>query len=393
MISDLPESFDGYGVLYSTCEVLPDNGGTTELLTQRKARGFETIDGGFDVFLFHLLKKNPRASARIVVHVKNRGDKPVTIKPMQVIKSEGIIGRVHEFESTLGKRVLGGDWDTLLPKVVIPPGKGRVVGFSKQFGNVPDGFDSSRNVNCFGYVRAILAEKGPCNLEVSVVAIPAGARWDIEAETAKWVGTGAKSTDEVPLDREPEGCALKRAVGVYPNFIWKSDPVVLDASALTTTGTAFPMALPEIQTHGCEAARQTQDLALRPGYTREDTIGNYMIEYDVRLTFTNPVTTAPVSVDVRFGKTGADVGLAYQAAFPDSAAENPFAGVPVESRWAGPKQDSLSVSFLKEPVVVKAGGQATVALRFLVCGNSSLPFDLMVKKAGEHGMADKSAAR
>src|SRR5688572_13068035 len=53
IISDLPESFGSHGVLYSTRDVLPDNAGAAELRRQRKSAGFTTIDGGFDLFLFH----------------------------------------------------------------------------------------------------------------------------------------------------------------------------------------------------------------------------------------------------------------------------------------------------------------------------------------------------
>lgn len=386
MISDLPESFVGHGVLYSTRDVLPDNGGAAELRAQRRSGGFGVIDGGFDVFLFHLISKDPKHSARIVVTAKNLGDKPVTLKPMQVVKSEGIIGRVHEFESTLAKRVLAGDWDVPLESVTLAPGAMRVVGFGKQFGNVDDGPDSSRNVNCFGYVRALVEGDEPVKLQVDVIAIPAGPREAMQAEAERLFDTGAKSTDEVSMKEEPQGCALGRAVGVYPNFVWTNDvPFVLDAAALDTAGTSFSMALPAIQTAGCPAARQTADLVLRPGYTREDTIGNYMIPYDVRLTLVNP-SGAPVKADVVFGKTGADIGLVWQLVLKPGVQtvagvmDDPYRGVAVNWKWAGPKQAALEASLLPEPLVLAPGETRTVCLRFMICGNSSLPFDLGVKR-------------
>ena len=403
IISDLPESFGSYGVLYSTRDVLPDNGGAEELRHQRKTNAFRTIDGGFDVFFFHLSRM--AAGSRIAVYVKNRGTEAVTLRPGQVIKSEGIIGSEHEFESTLGKRVLAREWDqtkvTSLPmalpditfeasadhqlgRVNIAPGEGRVIAYGKQFGNVDDGPDASHNVNCFGYVRASLGEtKSQADLEVSVIAIPAGPREQIQAETEKLIDTGARSTDEVPMDREPQECALGRAVGVYPNFTWKNDPLVIDASKLDAGGTSFSMCLPKVQTAGCADARQTTDLALRPGYTREDTIGNYMIEYLIIATLVNP-TQAAVSTDMVFSKTGADVGLAYTLATrPIGVSQRGPAEHRVESMWAGPKQSAREKSLLKDgqPIVIPPGGQTQVSLKFMVCGNSSLPFNLGFKRS------------
>lgn len=382
IISDLPESFGSYGVLYSTRESLPANGGAAELLKQRKEDGFTAIDGGFDLFHFHLvLPKSGLPSARIVVFVKNLGNEPVTLRPSQVIKSEGVIGAVHEFESTLGTRVLGQQFDHPILKVTIPPGEGRVVAYGKQFGNVPDGADSSRNVNCFGYTRATIEGNTSASLEVSAIAIPAADKRTMQSAAEKYQDVGAKSTDEVPMDRERQGCALGRAVGVYRNFIWKSDAVVMDVTKLTESGTSFPMCIPEIQSHGCEAARQTQPLVLHPGYTRADTIGNYMTENEVRITVTNPGGT-PEAFDFGFGGEGADVGLAYQLSFTKEAdPANPFESVAVKSLWAGPKQSARWKSLLTEPIVLEPGQMRTVNLRFLVCGNSSLPFMLGIKKA------------
>lgn len=389
MISDLPESFRTHGVLYSSRMTLPPNGGAPEMLKQRTIGGFEAIDGGFDVFLFHLLKETT-ASARIVVYARNLGSEPVTLLPRQVIKTEGTIGTVHEFESSLAMRVLTEDWDSSAGETTVAPGKGAVVGFSRQFGNVPNGPDSSHNVNCFGYVRVEASPQRPgTRLEVSVIAIPAGPRERMLAEAERLLNIGALSTDEVPLDKEPEGCALKRAVGVYRNFVWRSDPLVIDVGKTTTDTLVFPMALPAIQTAGCEAARQTQDLSLRPGYTREDTIGNYMIEYDVRMIFTNS-GGRDVATDVLFSKSGADVGLAWQVGVnlnaPDHASweqflqmPNPYRGLSAQWAWAGPKQKSKEKSFLPQPLSVPAGGQTGFAAKFLIAGNSSLPFDLVVR--------------
>ena len=386
MISDLPESFTSHGVLYSTRTMLPDNGGAEELRRQRSADGFSGIDGGFDVFLFHLISKNPQLAARMVVYVTNLGDKPVTLLPRQVIKSEGIIGRVHEFESTLARRVLAEEWDRPLPRVEIPAGEGRVVAYGRQFGNVTTGPDASRNVNCFGYVRATVDGDAPASLQVDVIAVPPGPSTDLNAQAAALMETGAPTSDEVSMTQEPQGCALGRAVGVYPNFIWKNDaPFVLDALALDNAGTSFSMALPEVQTRGCPDARQTTDLVLRPGYTRTDTVGNYMIPYDVRLTVMNSSTTETVHSDVVFGKTGADIGLAWQLVVAEGVAPETetaalYDGQPVQTKWAGPKQATTEASLLSAPLELKPGQVKTICLRFLICGNSSLPFDLGVKR-------------
>lgn len=407
IISDLPESFGDYGVLYSTREVLPDNGAPEEMRKQRSSGGFTTINDSFDVFLFHL-SKVPDLAARIVVYAKNNGEKPVTVQPHQVVKSEGIIGTQHDFESELGRRVLGRLWDRTTasasgnypditfgnnrqrrepaPAITIPPGEGRIVAYGKQFGSAAeDNPDASRNVNCFGYARVLLDEQsaGNADLEVSVIAIPAGPREQMQAEAEKLINTGAKTTDEVRMEREQQGCALGRAVGVYSNFFYQNDPVVIDASKLDEGGTSFPMALPEIQTAGCSDARQTTDLVLRPGYTRPDTIGNYIIEYTLDFQLINP-SSEPQAVDLVFSKTGADIGLSYAVAVtdgPKNEQANAFARAQVKSLWAGPKQSAVQKSLLESPVVIQPGQQRTLHLRFLVNGNSSLPFFLGLQKA------------
>ncbi len=417
IISDLPESFSDHGVLYATTKVLPAspvNPAPEELRTQVTAHNFSHIDGGFDVFLFHLIKSTT-ATARIVVYAKNNGDAPVTVKPHQSIKSEGVIGRVHDFESELANRVLGRMRDASVvpeggtypevtfptegystqarrpkdasttPAMEIPVGQGRIIAYGKRFGAVKDsGSDGSNNVNCFGYVRARIANKEPVNLDVYVIAIPAGPRDQMQAEAEKLLSTGATSTDMVRMDRPPQDCAVGRAVGVYPNFIWRNDPVTIDIANLPSgdAPTTFPMALPEIQTAGCADARQTTDLVLHPGYTRPDTIGNYMIEHDIAITVTNSSDTTKTA-DLYFGKQDADVGLAFMSSHapgkvaPDEYPFRPPASpgdVVVGALWAGPKQSALEKSFLPRPVTIGPGVTRTLGVKFMICGNSSLPF-------------------
>jgi hypothetical protein len=408
IISDLPESFGSYGVLYSTRDVLPDNGGSEELRHQRKLPNFKTIDGGFDVFFFHLSRMT--TGSRIVVYVKNKGQETVTLEPSQVIKSEGTIGSEHQFESDLANRVRHLQWDVytnsrsshgsaatypeisfgpskkdsgqVVMELSIPPGQGRVIAYGKQFGNVENGPEASHNVNCFGYARAMVKQpSSSTDLEVSVIAIPAGARDQMQAEAERLFDTGARSTDQVPMDKEQEGCALGRAVGVYPNFYWENEPLTLDVTRLDDSGVTFPMGLPEIQTHGCADARQTTDLVLRPGYTRQDTIGNYMIPYLVQATLVNP-GNEPTAVDLFFSKTGADIGLAYNIQVTANDTGGHMKDTAVRSLWAGPKQSTLSKSLLPDgvPITLAAGEKRYVQLQFMICGNSSLPFDLGFKR-------------
>jgi hypothetical protein len=251
-----------------------------------------------------------------------------------------------------------------------------VVAYSKQFGNVETGEDASRNVNCFGYGRFMVNSSAKPNLEVSVIAIPAGPRAEIGVQALKYESVGAQSTDEVPMAGYPKGCALSRAVGVYPNFAWVADPMVLDVTKIDEAGTSFPFALPKVQSVGCPEARQTADLVLRPGYTRDETIGNYMIESEVRWTLVNPVeSTETVTLDLRLGGPLADVGLAYAVSLTDPDFKgNPFERTTLQTLWAGPKQNARSKPMLQESVRLAPGEAKCVHLRWSVVPNSSLPF-------------------
>lgn len=383
IISDLPESFTGFGSLYSTRDVLLDYGTTSEPLpleirTQSKMPPFRTIDDSFDVFLFHLQVKDKKQAQRLVVYVRNLGNDDVTVDPKQVIKSEGTIASVHDFESEIAVRVMKDDWDRPVKKLILKPGQGHVIAYGKRFGNVETGEDASRNVNCFGYVRALVKSSTghKPDLQVDVVAIPATPKEKIEEEVLNWVEKSVQSTDEAAPKTAPPGCALARAVGVYPYGMIHTDPKVFDAANLPKGGFRFPMALPRIQTAGCPQAAQTLPLILRPGNTREDTVGNYMIPYDTRLGFVNP-TNKPVKVEVAFSKNDADVGLAYQVT--TSTKTTRFRKAPVVWKWAGPKQKSKDALFGDAPIVVPPQKEVTVSLRYMIIGNSSLPFTLHVR--------------
>ncbi len=386
IISDLPESFIGFGNLYSTRDVLDDCGMTSApipaaLRKQIKVDPFMAIDDSFDVFFFHLQIKDKEQAQRIVVYVKNNGKEPVTIEPKQVIKQEGTIGTTHDFESTIAKRVFADDWDQPIKSVKLEPGTGAVIAYGKRFGNIDTGDDASRNVNCFGYVRALVKKESkgaPApNLQVDVVAIPATPVADVSAETPKWVDKPAMTTDEVDMTTAPQNCALGRAVGVYPYGTIHALPMVFDAAQLTEEGHKFPIALPRVQTEGCRTAAQTLPLLLRPGYTREDTIGNYMIPYDVRLGFMNTGDT-PKKVEVYFAKKDADVGLVYQTTMNKTTVER-YKGLPVKWKWAGPKQSSTEAAFTA-PIEIGPKEEKIFSVRFMIIGNSSLPFTLGVRE-------------
>lgn len=397
IISDLPESFRGFGTLYSTRQRLPDNGADPGMLSQTSSVGFQGIDNNFDVFWFHLNKEAGHAT-RIVVLARNRGESRVEIRPFQVVKTEGIIATIHEFENTLTKRTMARLWDEttlsadgnypeitfgdqpapnqVAPVIAIPPGQARVVAYSRQFGDVQNSEDSSRNVNCFGYGRFFVQSSVAPNLEISVIAIPAGPRSELNSQALAWEDKGAESTDEVPMSGYPRGCALGRAVGTYDNYVWVSDTLVMDGSRINADGTSFPMALPRIQSLGCPEARQTGDLVLRPGYTREDNIGNYMIEHEARWVLFNPEeSTGPLALDLRLGGPMADIGLAYALArTPVDFEGNPFATATLQALWAGPKQVARQRSLMAEPLVLQPGESTMVHLRYMIVPNSSLPF-------------------
>lgn len=390
--SDLPEIVTSPGVAYATTAVLPafnmKNGDPVpdHMLVQDN-RGFRTIDGSFETFLFHISQPGDGTQPRrMVVYARNKGKDTVTVDPRQVIVTDGIIGTVHEMESTLGRRVLAEEWDRPLQPLTIAPGEGRVVHFSKQFSAPRNNEDSSANVNCFGLTRADVSSVGKPDLEVYVLAIPADADLSrLDALAEEYLAVGANSGEGyIDLSTEPQGCQLRRACGVFKSFVWENDPAIVDVAAVPKGGMRFQMALPEVQTNGCPEARQTQDLLLSQKFNRPDTVGNYMVEYRLRFHLVNHDTENPQKVDLRFGKKDADIGLAWQIAKDDFPFDwDEVAALPVHTGWAGPKQeadfpdDTRSLlendggAFILEPCQ-----DAWITVRFMVLGNSSLPFQL-----------------
>jgi hypothetical protein len=393
--SDLPEVFCSNGVLYANTPVLPSHpeGDVPEaMLVQEQKEGFQYIDGSFDVFLFHTVyhcrPKSP--SKRIAVYVRNDGDAPVVLEPKQIISTDGEIGRVHQMESDINRRIMEDRWDRPIDLVKIEPGQGAVVAYSKRFAAEKDGPDSSTSTNCFGFVRTELVGEGveglAPRLTVFVVAVDARPVPALQKQVEEVLDLGALSGDTVvDMTTPPSGCQVRRATGVFRSYVWESRPVMLDVSKIEEQKEmAFLMAAWENGTRSCPGARQTADLLIHPPYTRPDTIGNYMVDHIVRLTLDNPSETKPRTVDLRFRKEDADVGLAWRTLVK---AGGPVEDIvllqqPVVTGWAGPKQEDVSRSFLAEGqglITIPPGEQKSVGLHFQVIGNSSLPFDLVVR--------------
>ncbi len=405
--SDLPEMFDTNGVLYTTRTVLPpfelkDGTMLAEEMRTQVNRGFTTIDDDFEIFLFHISQPGDGSTPRrLVIHVQNTGSEPVVLTPRQVIITDGTIGTVHEMESTLGRRVLEERWDRPFESVTIAPGAGDVVAYSKQFSAKANGADSSSNVNCFGIVRAdVKAEGGgPANLEVSVVAIDGTpALTTLGKQAAAHLQSGARSQEGYfDFKTEPAGCQLRRAAGVVRDFAFRSEMVTVDVDALASETLRFQMALPAVQSRECPEARQTSDFILSPKFNRPDTVGNYMMEYFVRFHVVNRNSTLARSFDLRFGKNDADIGLGWEVLRGSTpASDEQLKAQPTRTGWAGPKQTGdladNTRSFLAEdgaPILLGPCEEEYVVVRFMILGNSSLPFQLHLvgeEASGASGM-------
>ncbi|MCC6548204.1 hypothetical protein IT570_13645 [Candidatus Sumerlaeota bacterium] len=390
--SDLPEMFSTSGVLYSTEPVRPpftlkSGEPLGEEMRLQKNNGFKTIDGNFEVFLFHISQPGDgTAPRRIVVYARNVGKSGVAITPRQVIVTDGVIGTKHDMENTLGRRVLSESWDRPLGATSIEPGKGAVIAYSKQFSTGTNDADSSANVNCLGIVRADVASSEVAdapNLQVFIVAIPAGETSTMTTEAESHLATGAGSQEGVvDLASEPSGCQLRRATGVMHGCIFKNEPITIDVDQLVANPIAYQMALPAVQSKECPEARQTADFLLYPPASRPDSVGNYMMEYELRLHLINRNPTETRVFDLRFGKSDADVGLAWQIAphfLNIPAAE--LKKEPVRTGWAGPKQlddqnDTRSFLAEDEQIIIGPCEEDSVTLRFMILGNSSLPFQI-----------------
>lgn len=393
--SDLPEKFSSEGVLYTTRPVIPpDNVGEPLPLSVREQTntGFTAIDDDFEVFIFHISQPGDgSAPRRIVIHVQNTGPEPVTIDAEQAIVTEGVIGNIHEMESNLGRAVLAEDWERRIGTVTIPPGEGRVVAYSNNFAGF--GADIDANINCFGIIRGDVekVQEGDPDpsLEVSVVAIPRTAPSNLDSVTEQYLNVSAQEDEDVvDMTREPTGCQLSRATGVFPSFRWRNDPFTVDVARLSVNQPPFQMVNSKTQAIACPESAQTEDLVLRPGYAPLDTVGNYMVEYRVDFHIANSSEDEPRAMDLTFGKTGADIGLAWQVAIAQQpVSDEELNARPVLTGWAGPFQNTMTRSLLEEPITLPPCGSATVSVRFMVLGNSSLPFQLYTLPAEAEELA------
>ncbi|MCP4246734.1 MAG: hypothetical protein GY778_06765 [bacterium] len=385
--SDLPERLLSTGVLYATVPVLPaDASGYPNLAmrTQIASGGFVTIDDAFDVLVWHTSSPGDGSQPRrIVLYARNEGTGAIQIAPTQIMITDGSFLQMSE---TLATRVLEDNWDMGVSPRGLSPGTGDVIAYSKQFAAPSNSDDTSANTNCFGRVRAVVQNSDPAthptDIHVYVVAIDGTDPSENKLRAESLLTTGATSGDPFDLNTPPLGCANRRATGVFRTFVWRSDPVTLDAETMPQEGIRFRMTLAQLNSQTCPEGRQTADMVLRPGYVRPDTVGNYMVDSRISLRLINTNPALPRAVDVRFGKTGASVGLAWQVATGSNEPTDAEVDArPVRTAWAGPSQPAIGRSFFDSdggPLVLGPCEAKVASIRFLILGGSSLPFDIGV---------------
>lgn len=387
IISDVPEKFGTEGILYSTREQMPEQSASyppAPYDTQISTGGFQYIDDDFDVFMFHITSPGDGSRPRrIVVYAENVGTNPVDISPMQVLVTDGVVGTVHEMESNLGSRFIDGDFDDFgIPDTVtIQPGGGEVIGFSKKFGLFPSGTYTSQNVNCFGRLRGLVDGTDP-QLHISIVALDTTSAdvapnlTQIKNDTATLVNgnVGAQELEDLfDFDNNPPGCALRRSTGVFPHRVWQSDSYVHDVKGIGGVR-RFSMGLDDLRTAGCPGLDQAVDALRYPRFLRDESIGNYMTDHEIRIDVVNTGTEV-YPFDINFGKTGADIGLVYQLAWEESIPP----ATPAQTGWAGPFQSETKRSFLTGgPRMINPGERVPLRIRFQILGNSSTPFSIEI---------------
>ena len=382
--SDLPERLLTPGVLYATVPVLPPDLLGEPILamrTQIVSGGFTTIDGDFDVMLWHTSSPGDGSQPRrIVVYVRNDGTGPVQVSPQQVVVTDG--GYIQMSE-TLGVRVLENDWDAPVGPVSLAAGAGNVIAYSKRFAASYNSSDTSANVNCFGRVRAVVTNTDPgshpTTLTVYVTAIPGANVNQNKSLAESLLDQGAQSGEPFDLNTPPSGCANRRATGVMETFVWRSSLLTLDAADLSADGERFRMAMAAINTQTCPDGRQTADMILRPGYVRPDSIGNYLKDYRVTFRLINTDPFMPRTVDITFEQPSALIGLAWQVVIGGApAADAAVDAQSVRTGWGS----STAYSFFAQdggPPEIGPCEDRYVTLRFQILGGSSLPFDIAVR--------------
>ena len=408
--SDLPELLTTTGTLYTTADTLPsfaEKSGrpVAEAMRHQVNHGFKSIDGAFEVFLYHLSQAHaPGETRRIVVVARNRGAASVVLKPRQSMFHGGNAGNAKSVESRLCEAVMLEQWDRPVAEATVAPGQTVAVGWTKALGATADGGESTPEHFVTGILRCDVAPAAGGarpDLEVAVVALPGGpvdpAKLTAAAEAA--TASGARSGEDASMDlsRRPEGCEVRRVVGTSTDVLWRGERVAVDADSLTSEGLPFRMALYGVQAVGCEAARQSVDMLLYPPYVHPDSVGNYMMEYHVSFALENH-GPKPRRLALLLGKDDAPVGLAYQVAAPPAGAPAvsyaDLAKRPVSVTWAGKGRAGNAPDFEKamtlnpgakpgaaESIDVAPGTTRQIDLRLMVVGTSSLPYFLRLAPA------------
>lgn len=385
--SDLPELFRGVGVLYSTTKVLPpfdmqDGRGVPEAMRTQLSAGFAGIDGAFEVFLYHFVRdpEDARQSVRIVVYAKNLLGEDVLVEPRQAMATDGPFAELDGPEVQLGRALLEGSWTRPLESVRLGPRQGRAIGWTPCLQAKQAGVDATTSGFVNGLVRAELAAAsgGAARVEVHVVAVGASTPLHELSEACEaLLARGARSQETMDLSVVPPKCHVRRVSGVSRNFLWRGG-ARLDVTRIDADGLSFLMAAPAVQTSECPDARQTAPMLLHPPYVHPETIGNYLVEHEIELRLANP-GDEPLSLDLRFGKQDADIGLAWQVLVGDEPpARAALLAAEVQVGWAGKwKKDDLpddTRSFMAKRVVVPPAGEQVVALRFVPLPSASMPF-------------------
>jgi hypothetical protein len=350
------------------------------------SNGFSTINDAFELFLYHLsVAHEPGETRRIVVYAKNVGESTFTLEPRQVVLHGPNAAQPTSVESILARRVLQEEWDRPFESVILPAGKGAVIGSTLQIGADQDGPDASRASFVNGILRSEVRGVGMPNLEVSVVSIPGNLppdTWTTEAE--KLIDVGAKSAETgMDLRIPPPECHVRRVGGVSMNVVWRNDPKVIDVATLPDDDVFFQMANFSVQSVECPVTRQSIDMQLYPPYVHPDSIGNYMMEYHVTMQFINSGDT-PRTFDVMFGKDDAPIGLAWQMIVGEEEAfMEELEPLPVRIDWAGLNRTEGAPWYRKTmleegPLTLGPGESTWVSMRLMAIGTSSLPWQLHV---------------
>jgi len=380
--SDLPELFRGEGVLYATTAQLPPfamkdgRPVPAEMRTQR-SYGFDGLTHSFDVFLYHFVREPEDAPRpkRIVVYTRNRGAAAVRVTPLQMITAQGEFSAEDGPEAALGRAWLEDAWQPAQAAFELAPREGRATAWTMA---------TSAFVNGMVRVQVSPLESAvtTTSLDAWVVAVDAATpEAQLTAACERLLSTGAQSQETMDLAIAPPTCHVRRVSGVSRNFVWRGG-ARLDVNRLPADGWSFLMAAPAVQVRDCPEARQTHGMLLHPPYVHPETVGNYLVNYEITLELVN-TSSAPVELDLRFGKQDADIGLAWQVLSRDAQ---------VHTAWAGKSKThdlpDNTRSLLVEPAAATSAQEGrlrlepkeerTVVLRLTPLPSSSLPFALKV---------------